>query len=114
MRTILRSGAAPIARWSAKYGRLEVANLYALRSTDPAARWQHADPAGRDNDDPLYRVGAGAWNRGMSAGRQCARRSHCRSRHPTARLRRDAYLPRTSGVEAGSTAIRRLLNSGRR
>lgn len=29
---------------------IAVANLYGLRSTDPAALWLHADPVGSDND----------------------------------------------------------------
>ena len=33
---------------------LAVANLYALRSTDPAALWSHPDPVGPDNDDCLW------------------------------------------------------------
>jgi len=30
-----------------------VANLYALRATNPAALWAHPDPVGRDNDGTL-------------------------------------------------------------
>lgn len=32
---------------------LMVANLYALRSTDPKALWAHADPVGPENDEYL-------------------------------------------------------------
>jgi hypothetical protein len=35
------------------FGNLIVANLYALRSTQPAALWQHADPVGPENDATL-------------------------------------------------------------
>ncbi len=34
-------------------GAVQVANLYALRSTDPAALWRAADPVGPDNDAVL-------------------------------------------------------------
>jgi len=33
---------------------ISVANLYALRSTDPVALWSHPDPVGPDNDDYLW------------------------------------------------------------
>src|SRR5258705_6115374 len=33
---------------------LAVANLYALRSTSPAALWVHPDPVGADNDGYLW------------------------------------------------------------
>jgi hypothetical protein len=33
---------------------LAVANLYALRSKEPAALWSHPDPVGPDNDDYLW------------------------------------------------------------
>lgn len=40
-------------------GRLLVVNLYALRSTDPAALWRSADPVGPDNDKHLAAAAAG-------------------------------------------------------
>ena len=37
-------------------GRLMMANLFALRATDPADMKRNADPVGRDNDDWLRRL----------------------------------------------------------
>jgi len=37
---------------------LKVANLYALRSTDPAGLWRHPNPIGPDNDDHLMQLAA--------------------------------------------------------
>lgn len=45
-------------------GRLLVVNLYALRSTDPAALWAHPDPIGPDNGRHL----AAALEAGRVAG----------------------------------------------
>ena len=36
-----------------------VANLYALRSTDPSELWRHADPVGPDNDMHLHLLANG-------------------------------------------------------
>ena len=38
------------------YSALVVVNLYALRSTDPAALWEHPDPVGPENDEHLARA----------------------------------------------------------
>lgn len=38
------------------YGGIEVANLYALRATDPEALWQHPDPFGPENEGHLRDV----------------------------------------------------------
>lgn len=35
------------------FGSIDVLNLFALRSTDPAALWRHPDPRGPDNDEWL-------------------------------------------------------------
>lgn len=35
------------------FGRLDVFNLYALRSRDPRTLWRHPNPVGRENDDRL-------------------------------------------------------------
>lgn len=47
------------------YGGLFVANLYALRSTDPAQLWLHPDPVGPRNDEELAMLfdGARLWDR---------------------------------------------------
>jgi len=38
------------------FGRIEVANMYALRATKPTALWKHADPVGPENDAYLARL----------------------------------------------------------
>ncbi|MFM0126090.1 DUF1643 domain-containing protein [Paraburkholderia sp. RL18-101-BIB-B] len=54
---------------------LAVANLYALRSADPAALWSHPDPVGPDNDDYL-------WNFARECGDViCAWGSNARPEH---------------------------------
>lgn len=42
------------------FGALTVLNLFALRSTDPAALRKVEDPVGPDNDETIRRVAAGA------------------------------------------------------
>lgn len=44
-------------RWG--MGGLVVANLYALRSTDPRLLWDHPDPVGPENDQHLRDILAG-------------------------------------------------------
>jgi hypothetical protein len=39
---------------------IQVLNLYALRSTDPDALWEHADPVGPENDAWLSRLALAA------------------------------------------------------
>jgi len=76
------------------YRRLCVANLFALRATDPAALLAAADPVGPENDAWLRRAARGAgvvvaaWgNRGARAGRD---------REVTALLPRMHYLRLTA------------------
>lgn len=38
------------------YSGIIVVNLYALRSTDPAALWAHPDPVGPENDQHIIRA----------------------------------------------------------
>jgi hypothetical protein len=40
------------------FGGIVVANLFALRSTDPSHLWTHPDPIGPENDDWIIRVGS--------------------------------------------------------
>jgi hypothetical protein len=39
-----------------RFNGITVVNLYALRSTEPAALWLHHDPVGPDNDSYLYEM----------------------------------------------------------
>jgi hypothetical protein len=48
--------------WGA--GALVVVNLFALRSTDPAALLTHPEPVGADNDEHLRDVALDAWRDG--------------------------------------------------
>jgi hypothetical protein len=38
------------------YGRVEICNLFALRSTNPRELYKHADPVGPENDDEIRRA----------------------------------------------------------
>lgn len=58
-----------------------VVNLYALRSPDPSALWQHSDPVGPDNDRHILEALADspdvvcAWGTNAKAGRVTAVRA---------------------------------------
>jgi hypothetical protein len=46
------------------YGELWITNLFALRSTDPRALYEHADPVGPDNDEHIAEVVDFTYKRG--------------------------------------------------
>jgi hypothetical protein len=83
---------------------LAVADLYALRSADPAALWSHPDPVGRDNDDYL-------WNFARECGDViCAWGSNARPEH-AARVASIMLAPaRAFGVSTRRRTARRVIH----
>ncbi|MGF6870951.1 DUF1643 domain-containing protein [Paraburkholderia sp. MM5477-R1] len=58
---------------------ISVANLYALRSTDPAGLWVHPDPVGPDNDAHLCQIASIETRNQLSALGESHARSNSRS-----------------------------------
>lgn len=96
------------------YGGMGVANIYALRSTDPKGLWMHTDPIGPDNDEwiavvcdqyPTIVVGWGAsamHDRTLSVARMLkrhARKVFCLGRTKRGEPRHPLYLRNNALLE---------------
>lgn len=77
-------------RWQA--GGLIVLNIFALRSTDPAALYQHPDPVGPHNDDVIAEVLRTTDRHGTVAAWGVHGALRDRGRHVTTLLRRHGAL----------------------
>jgi len=111
----LRRCVAFARRWH--FGGLAMANLFALRATDPAALKRHGDPVGPDNDRSIQDLIAAsecvvvAWgNKGQLMGRDRAVLAmldipiYCLGRTKQGHPRHPLYVKRDVGRERMVTA----------